>query len=151
MINELYNNYYQIAQTPDYVMIRTEIAGHARIIALDSEHNMAIQAPMFGESVGYWDGDSLVVETTNFHSLQEETSISLSNDATVLERFTRASDEQIVCEFTADDSNFYSQPWLGEVSFRKVQEGVYEFACHEGHYALSGILAGDRRVELEAE
>ncbi|MBT8146105.1 MAG: hypothetical protein KJN90_04585 [Gammaproteobacteria bacterium] len=151
MINGLYNNYYQIVQTPDYVMIRTEMVSHARIVPIGKKHRMAIQAPMFGESVGYWDGDTLVVETTNFHPLQEETSISLSHDARVQERFTRTSDDQIVYEFTIDDPDFYSQPWRGEVSFRNVPEAVYEFACHEGNYALSGILAGARRAELEAE
>jgi hypothetical protein len=151
MINGLYNNFYQIVQTPDYVMIRTEMVSHARIVPLNKQHGMATQAPMFGESVGYWDGDTLVVETTNFHPLQQETAISLSHDARVQERFTRASDEQIVYEFTVDDPNFYAQPWRGEVSFRQVPEGVYEFACHEGNYALSGILAGARRAELEEE
>jgi len=149
MINGLYNNYYQIVQTPDYVMIRTEMVSHARIVPLNKEHSMTVQSPMFGESVGYWDGDTLVVETTNFHPLQVETSISLSHGAKVQERFTRSSDDQIVYEFTIDDPDFYSQPWRGEVSFRKVPEGVYEFACHEGNYALSGILAGARRSEME--
>jgi len=151
MINGLYNNYYQIVQTPDYVVIRTEMVSHARIVPLNKQHGMATQAPMFGESVGYWDGDTLVVETTNFHALQQETAINLSHNAKVQERFTRTSDEQIVYEFTIDDPNFYSQPWRGEVSFRQVPEGVYEFACHEGNYALSGILAGARRAELEEE
>jgi len=151
MINGLYNNYYQIVQTPDYVMIRTEMVSHARIIPLNKEHRMAVQAPMFGESVGYWEGDSLVVETTNFHPLQEETAISLSHEARVQERFTRVSDEQIVYEFTVDDPRYYSQPWRGEVSFLSVAEPVYEFACHEGNYALEGILAGARRAELESE
>jgi hypothetical protein len=106
---------------------------------------------MFGESVGYWEGDTLVGETTNFHPLQEETAISLSHEAQVQERFTRVADEQIVYEFTVEDPSYYSQPWGGEVSFRRVPEPVYEFACHEGNYAMEGILAGARRAELEPQ
>lgn len=150
MINGLYNNYYQIVQSPEYVVIRTEMVSHARIIPLNKSHSMSVQAPMFGESVGYWEGDTLVVETTNFSQLQEETAISLSHEGRVLERFTRAADDQIIYEFSVDDPIYYAQPWRGEVSFRAVDAQVYEFACHEGNYALSGILAGARRQELDA-
>ena len=147
MINGLYNNNYEIVQTADYVVFRTEMISHARIVPLNSEHKMQAITPLFGESVGHWEGDSLVVETTNFSPMQEDASISLSTNARVLERFTRVSDEQILYEFTVDDPKYYSQPWRGEARFLATEDKVYEFACHEGNYALSGILTGARRQE----
>ncbi len=147
MINGLYNNNYEIVQTPDYVVLRTEMISHARIVPLNSDHKMQALTPLFGESVGFWDGDTLVVETTNFGPLQREASISLSTEAKVLERFTCVSDAQILYEFTIEDATYYSQPWHGEARFLATEDKVYEFACHEGNYALSGILAGARRQE----
>ena len=118
MINGLYNNNYEFVQTEDYIVLRTEMISHARIIPINSEHKMAALAPMFGESVAHWDGDTLVVETTNFSPMQEEAAISLtSSGQVVVERFTRVSEEQIVYEFTVDDPEYYSQPWHGELSF----------------------------------
>jgi len=151
MINGLYNNNYEFVQTEDYIVLRSEMISHARIIPINSEHKMAALAPMFGESVAHWDGDTLVVETTNFSPMQEEAAISLTSSAQVVERFTRVSEEQIVYEFTVDDPEYYSQPWHGELSFLSTPSKVYEFACHEGNYALSGILAGARRAEHDQQ
>tara|TARA_B110000858_G_scaffold115070_1_gene131508 strand:- start:24598 stop:25566 length:969 start_codon:yes stop_codon:yes gene_type:complete len=151
MINGLYNNNYEFVQTEDYMVLRTEMVSHARIIPIGSEHKMAALAPLFGESVAHWDGDTLVVETTNFSPIQEETAISLTSKARVVERFTRVSAEQIVYEFTVDDPEYYSQPWHGELSFLSTQNKVYEFACHEGNYAMSGLLAGARRAEHDQQ
>ena len=151
MINGLYNNNYEFVQTEDYIVLRTEMISHARIIPINSEHKMAALAPMFGESVAHWDGDTLVVETTNFSPMQEEAAISLTSSGQVVERFTRVSEEQIVYEFTVDDPEYYSQPWHGELSFLSTPSKVYEFACHEGNYAMSGILAGARRAEHDQQ
>jgi hypothetical protein len=151
MINGLYNNNYEIVQTRDYVVIRTEMISHARIIPLNSVHKMQSIPPLFGESIGFWDGDTLVVETTNFSPLQEEASISLSTNGRVLEKFTRVSDQQIVYEFTVEDPKYYSQAWHGEARFLATADKVYEFACHEGNYALGGILAGARRQEQDQQ
>ena len=151
MINGLYNNNYEFVQTADYIVLRTEMISHARIIPINSEHKMAALAPMFGESVAHWDGDTLVVETTNFSPMQEEAAISLTSSGKVVERFTRVSKEQIVYEFTVDDPAYYSQPWHGELSFLSTPSKVYEFACHEGNYAMSGILAGARRAEHDQQ
>jgi len=151
MINGLYNNNYEFVQTADYIVLRTEMISHARIIPINSEHKMATLAPMFGESVAHWDGDTLVVETTNFSPMQEEAAISLTSSGQVVERFTRVSEEQIVYEFTVDDPAYYSQPWHGELSFLSTPSKVYEFACHEGNYAMSGILAGARRAEHDQQ
>lgn len=151
MINGLYNNNYEFIQTKDYIVLRTEMISHARIIPIDSEHKMDALAPMFGESVAHWEGDTLVVETTNFSPMQEEAAISLTSKGKVVERLTRVSDEQIIYEFTVDDPAYYSQPWHGEVSFLSTPSKVYEFACHEGNYAMSGILAGARRAEHDQQ
>ena len=151
MINGLYNNNYEFVQTEGYIVLRTEMISHARIIPINSEHKMAALAPMFGESVAHWDGDTLVVETTNFSPMQEEAAISLTSSGQVVERFTRVSEEQIVYEFTVDDPEYYSQPWHGELSFLSTPSKVYEFACHEGNYAMSGILAGARRAEHDQQ
>ncbi|MFT4815955.1 MAG: hypothetical protein ACJA1Q_001563 [Pseudohongiellaceae bacterium] len=151
MINGLYNNNYEFVQTEDYIVLRTEMISHARIIPINSEHKMAALAPMFGESVAHWDGDTLVVETTNFSPMQEEAAISLTSSGQVVERFTRVSEEQIVYEFTVDDPEYYSQPWHGELSFLSTPSKVYEFACHEGNYAMGGILAGARRAEHDQQ
>ena len=151
MINGLYNNNYEFMQTEDYIVLRTEMISHARIIPINSEHKMAALKPMFGESVAHWDGDTLVVETTNFSSMQEEAAISVTSSGQVVERFTRVSEEQIVYEFTVDDPAYYSQSWHGELSFLSTQSKVYEFACHEGNYAMSGILAGARRAEHDQQ
>ena len=151
MINGLYNNNYEFVQTEDYMVLRTEMISHARIIPINSEHKMAALAPMFGESVAHWDGDTLVVETTNFSPMQEEAAISLTSSGQVVERFTRVSEEQIIYEFTIDDPEYYAQLWHGELSFLSTPSKVYEFACHEGNYAMSGILAGARRAEHDQQ
>jgi len=151
MINGLYNNNYEIIQTPDYVVLRSEMVSHARIVKIGQTHQMQTIKPMFGEAVGHWEGDSLVVETTNFHPLQEETSIPLSSSGRVVERFTRVSDDKILYEFSVYDPKFYAQAWHGESRFLKARGQVYEFACHEGNYALSAILGGARRQELDQE
>ena len=151
MINGLYNNNYEIIQTPGYVVLRTEMISHARIVPINSEYKMQSVTPLFGESIGYWDGDTLVVETTNFSPLQEEASTGLSTNARVQERFTRISDEQIDYEFTVEDPKYYSQAWHGIARFLATDDKVYEFACHEGNYALPGILAGARRQEHDEQ
>lgn len=151
MINGLYNNNYEIIQTPGYVVLRTEMISHARIVPINSEYKMQSVTPLFGESIGYWDGDTLVVETTNFSPLQEEASISLSTTARVQERFTRTSATQIDYEFSIEDPKYYSQVWRGVARFLATEDKVYEFACHEGNYALSGILAGARRQEHDEQ
>ena len=147
MINGLYNNNYEIFQTADHVVIRTEMVSHARIVRLGGKHPPAAVTQMFGDSIGRWDGDTLVVETTGFHPLQADSAVNLSRTGKVTERFTRISAQQLLYEFTVEDPSFYSQPWRGEMSFNASRERVFEYACHEGNYALTGILAGAREQE----
>lgn len=149
MLPVMYNNNYQFVQTDDYVMILAEMAHDARIIRLDdSEHRVAMKKWM-GDSIGYWQEDTLVVETKGFNSQQNFA--GSSSDLEVTERFTRVSDESILYQFTVVDPSTFSQPFSGELLFnsRPTQESMYEYACHEGNYALAGILAGARRLEQQ--
>jgi hypothetical protein len=152
MINGLYNNNYQIIQTSDRIVILNEMVQHARTVRLNGAHIPKNIRPLFGDSIGWWDGDTLVVETTNFsplHSMYGHPAY-LTVTGKVTERFTRYSPMQIFYEFTVDDPALYTQPWRGEVIFNKSNERIYEYACHEGNYAMLGILAGAREKERKA-
>ena len=103
-----------------------------------------------GDSVGWWDGDTLVVETVNLHPQQKSRMMaSLSDEGKIIERFTRYSYDQILNEFEVSDPVYYTESWGGEISFNATDTKLYEYACHEGNYGLSGILAGYRRQELD--
>lgn len=152
----LYNNHTQIVQTPDYVVVLAEMNHDARIIRLrDSEH-LSHNSKWLGDSIGWYEDDTLVVETTNFHPQQSFRGslrhfIYISPDATITERFTRLSDDKILYRFTVDDPKVYTQSWSGELPMNAAEDKIYEYACHEGNYALPGILAGARKEEVEAE
>jgi hypothetical protein len=149
MINGLYNNNYQIFQTADYIAIHVEMIDHARIIRLNSKHMPSTLRPLFGDSIGWWEGDTLVVETTNFNPMHSRSGnpAFLSANGKVTERFTRVSKDQMLYEFKVEDPEFYSQPWRGEVSFNASNDHLYEYACHEGNYAMTGGLSGAREEE----
>jgi hypothetical protein len=155
MLNVLYNNNYQIVQSKDSVAILVEMNHDVRIVRLtDRKHPPADVRPWMGDSVGWWEGDTLVVETTNFNpgeSLRPyfDNSILLSPNAKVTERFTRVSAKQILYQFQVDDPATYSQVWKAEMPMNSAPGPVYEYACHEGNYALPGILAGARKADKE--
>ncbi|MGM0633796.1 MAG: hypothetical protein ACQETO_11580, partial [Pseudomonadota bacterium] len=105
----------------------------------------------FGDSRGWYEGDTLVVETVNIRPLQmQQSSIPISKEGRIIERFTRHSDTEIVYQFTVEDDNLYTQPWTAELSYHTTEGPMYEYACHEGNYSVPGILAGARREEAEA-
>lgn len=150
MNNVMYNNHYQFVQTPGNVMIDVEMNHDVRIIDINGKHDDPKIRKWFGSSVGHWDGDTLVVETRNVHPIQEmRGAFPLSTEGRVIERFTRISDKEMLYEFTVDDPRYYTQPWKGEMLFTKDDQRIYEYACHEGNYALPGILAGARAEERE--
>lgn len=151
MMPMIYNNNYQIVQNRDYVVIYAEMMHDARIIRLQGQHQPAEMIKWMGDSVGYWEGDTLVVETRNMHPQQSH--FGSSPAIVITERFTRSSDSQIDYQFTMNDPAVYSQPWTAEMAMRQRPEidAIYEYACHEGNYALSGILAGARRQELDGD
>jgi hypothetical protein len=151
MNSVLYNNMYQIVQTEGYVMILVEMVHDARIIPINGEHRPEEIDQWMGDSIGFWDGDTLVVETVNLHPQQKARMMaSLSDQGKIIERFTRYSDEQILYEFEVTDPVFYTENWGGEISFNTTDTKLYEYACHEGNYALEGTLGGFRRQELDA-
>ena len=147
-----YNGNYTIVQTTDHVMIMTEMIHDARIIPIgDGPPLPGHVRPWFGASWGHWEGEVLVVETTNLNSLQTLQGISPSEEMKVTERFTRVDEETILYEFTVDDPTVYTEPWGGEVPFRRFNDLLYEYACHEGNYSFSGVLGGARYQERLAE
>ena len=148
MIPLLYNNNYQIVQTSDSVMILVEMVHDARIVRLNSKHRPSSMRTWMGDSIGRWEGDTLVVETTNFRG--DQSFRGASENLKVIERFTRASPEQIVYAFRIEDPSTFTQSWGGEVAMNATQDNIYEYACHEGNYALPGILAGAREAEKTA-
>ena len=150
----LYNNLTQIVQTGDHVMLLAEMVHDVRIVRLHAAHQEPPMNSWSGDSVGYYEDDTLVVTTTNFHPQQSLRS-SLdhrfygSSEMIVTERFTRVADDTILYQFTVEDPANYTQPWSGELPMNRTGEQMYEYACHEGNYALPGILAGARRAESE--
>lgn len=151
MLNVLYNNHYQIVQTDDYFMILVEMNQDARIIPINGEHRPPELHQWLGDSIGWWDGDTLVVETVNLHPQQAGGGqVPLSDQGKVTERFTRYSESQILYEFEVNDPVYYDQVWRGEMSFNASDDRMYEYACHEGNYGLPGILMGARREEADA-
>ena len=148
--NYFYNNNYTIVQTADHIMIMTEMVHDTRIIRLgDRERLPEHVRPWMGDSWGRWEGDTLVVETTNFYPLQTLQGIPPSENMKVIERFTRADENTINYEFTVIAPMTYTRAWGGEVPFKRLDEQVYEYACHEGNYALFNVLSGARAQERE--
>jgi hypothetical protein len=145
MLPVLYNNHYTIVQTAEEVMIQVEMVHDTRIIRLNDAHRPANMRQWMGDSIGHWDGDTLVVETTNFRP--DQTFRGATAGQKVTERFTRISPQQILYQFEVDDPAALSEPVKGEESFNATNDRVYEYACHEGNYALPGILAGARTEE----
>jgi hypothetical protein len=145
--NYFYNNNYTIVQTADHVVIMTEMINDARIIRLGEGPRLPEGVrPWMGDSWGRWEGETLVVETTNFHPLQQFRGQS-SDNLRVVERLTRVDPETILYEFTLEDPTSYTEVWGGQVPFWAFEEDVLEYACHEGNHALSGILSGARYQE----
>ena len=138
-------NYYQIVQTPQYVMIVAELLHDARIIRLDADHIPANVRPWLGDSVGRWEGDTLAVETTNFSDKTQWR--SSTKNLRVVERFTRTEENTISYRFTVIDPDTWVSPWTAEIPFKATDQRMFEYACHEGNYALANILRGARFEE----
>ncbi len=143
--NGFYNNDYQIVQTRDAVVIEVEMIHDTRIIRLNSHHRNDGLRPWMGDSIGHYEGDTLVVETTNLP--QAQNFFGSWKNLKVTEWFTRISPTRIKYKFQVDDPDTWSQPWGGEYDFSPMHGIIYEYACHEGNYALPSILAGARRQE----
>ena len=146
MLAAAYNNNYQIVQTPAYVMIFVEEIHDARIIPLDGRPHLPSNVRQWvGDSVGRWEGDTLVVDTTNFTSKTRFR--GTGENLHVIERFTRISPYTILYRFTIDDPSTFTKPWTAESTFVAVSDKIYEYACHEGNYSMVDMLRGARLEE----
>ncbi len=154
MINVLYNNHYQIVQTPTHVAITVEMIHDARIIPIGEKRDAKGFDTWLGNSVGWWEGDTLVVQTRNFHHdirvrPNMGDSYYVGENPVVTERFSRAGPEAIHYEFVVEDREAFTRPWRGEMTLTSSKEPMYEYACHEGNHALPGILGGARMDDRE--
>jgi hypothetical protein len=147
MLPLMYNNTYQIVQSKDEVAIDVEMVHDVRHIRLTGAHLPASMKVWMGDSVGHWDGDTLVVETTNMRP--EQGLRGGSPNQKVIEKFRRIGPNSLSYQFTVSDPDTYAAPFSGEVQMRTTKGQVYEYACHEGNYALTGMLAGARAEEKQ--
>ncbi len=142
-----YNNRHQIVQTPDSVMILTEMVHDARVVRMNAQHLPKKFRFWLGDSVGRWEGDTLVVDTTNF---SDKTRFRGSTeDLHVIERITRTDEKSLLYQFTIEDPATWTKPWTGEYTWPATNAKIYEYACHEANYALTDILKGARLREKE--
>jgi hypothetical protein len=141
-----YNNNIQIFQSAGYVAIVNEMIHEHRMVPLDGQPHLGQNLrPWIGDSRGHWEGDTLVVETTNFSPKMNFR--GAGPKLHVVERFTRVAADTLQYEFTVDDSTIWTKPWTAMVPMKQSSEQIYEYACHEGNYALTGILSGARAAE----
>jgi hypothetical protein len=151
MMPGFYNHNYQIFQTPGYVVISVEMIHDARIIPVDGRSHVGTGIKQWlGDSRGRWEGNTLVVETTNFRDIgarRETTVFGTTERGRVIERFTRLGPDLVDYQVTVEDPAWYTQSWTASIPMRKAQGPIYEYACHEGNYGLPNILAGRRQEE----
>ena len=146
--NYFYNNLKFIVQTPDWVMIYNEMVHDTRVIPIGGDHLPPHVKQWMGNSIGHWEDDTLVVETTNF---TDKTRFRGSGEELkVTERFTLAEDGTILYRFTVEDPSTWDRPWTGEYPWNPSQDEIFEYACHEGNYALETVLRGARLADREA-
>jgi hypothetical protein len=146
--NPFYNNYHQIFQAPGYVAILTEMMHEARVIPLDRRPHAGSGVRMWlGDSRGHWEGNTLVVETTNFND--RKLFRGATGQMKLVERFTRLDADTIEYRLTVTDPATFSAPWTLENGLHKATGALYEVDCHEGNYGLRGILSGARAQEAK--
>ena len=134
------NDIYQIVQTPEAVMILYEVIHDARIIRMDGEHLSSNVRQWLGDSIGHWDADVLVVDTTNFN--ESISSLGSTGKLHVSERFSRIGARTLLYEATIEDPGAFTKPWTIEFPFVSTAQKIFEYACHEGNYSLKNILEG---------
>jgi len=156
MMNTGFNGNYGIVQTRDFVTIQVEMNHDVRIVRMvDRAHAPSEVTRWMGDSIGWWDGDTLVVESTNFDPRGVVDSLNggfrHGPKTRVIERFTRTAKDQMLYEFTVEDADYYKQPWSGQMPMRATKGPIYEYACHEGNYSLPNALSGARYAEAHPE
>jgi hypothetical protein len=154
MMPGFYNHNYQILQTPGYVVIHVEMIHDARIIPLDGRPHLGKDIRQWlGDSRGRWEGNTLVVETTNFTPINDRNITVFSSGGVtgrVIERFTRVGADTIDYQVTLDDPTTFTTPWTAAIPMTKIEGPLFEYACHEGNYGMVGILEGHRAEEKAA-
>jgi len=154
MLPYAYNNNYRIIQAPDYVAIAIEMVHDLRIVPTDGSPHLARSIHQWlGDSRGHWEGNTLVVDTTNFNSEKRFGpffSQMADENLHVTERFTRTDADTILYQFTVDDPTIYTRPFTGELTMSRTPGPTYEYACHEGNYAMADMLAGARADEKKS-
>jgi hypothetical protein len=155
MMNTGFNANYQIVQTRDHVAIEIEMNHDVRIVRLsDRKHVPDAVRPWMGDSVGWWERDTLVVETTNFNPSTRVASLgggfTYSPRGKLIERFTRTAPDRLMYEFTVEDPAYFKQPWRAQMPMRAAKGPIYEYACHEGNYSLPNALMGARAQDRGA-
>jgi hypothetical protein len=142
-----YNDLHQIVETPDSIMILTEMVHDARIVRMNAQHLPANIRRWMGDSVGHWEGDTLVIDSTNF---TDKTRFRGSTENLhVVERLKRLDAKTLLYRFTVEDKNTWDKPWTGEMTWPLTTQPIYEYACHEGNYALGDVMRGARHQEAE--
>ena len=172
--NYFYNNLHRIVQTKDTVLIHNEMVHDARVVRMNAQHLPSHIRKWAGDSIGRWDGDTLVVDTTNFNADQIRYAVDASpgrrllfvesvgareqdrlsgpgKDLHVVERFTRVADNALLYRFTVEDPNTWERPWTGEFTWPATDQPIHEYACHEANYALENILRGARQRDAQAK
>jgi hypothetical protein len=156
MLPEPYNNNYQIVQSPGFVTIMAEMVHDVRVVPLDGRPHLPSDVHQWkGDSRGHWEGNILVIDTTNF-AYNDKSRFGVAYDGFtdqnlhVTERFTRTGPATILYRATVDDPSIYTKPWTVETTLSKRAEPIYEYACHEGNYGMFGILSGERVQEKTA-
>ena len=151
-----YQLFHGIVQTADTIALMSEEVNPLRVIHMDGQSRPDAIRTLEGHSIGHWEGDTLVVETTHYSSINPARAtmgrpMLISADARVAERFTRVSETELFYQFTVDDPVYYTEPWRGEFSFTRDEGGhIYEYTCHEGNYSMVGALRGARAQEARA-
>lgn len=148
MLPSAYNSNLQIVQGAGYVAIDTEMIHDTRVIPTDGRPHVDKNIRLwYGDSVGHWEGNTLVVDTTNF---TDQNPFEGAQNLHVVERLTRVDQDTILYQFTVEDSGMWTKPWSGELPITKIDGQLYEYACHEANYPLANTLRGARVAEAEA-
>jgi hypothetical protein len=142
-----YNDLHQIVQTPDSIMILSEMVHDARLVRMNAQHLPTSMRRWMGDSVGHWERDTLVIDTTNFTGKTRFR--GSTENLHVVERLTRLDAKTLLYRFTVEDPETWNRPWSGEMAWPATTQPIYEYACHEGNYALVDVLRGARRQEAE--
>jgi hypothetical protein len=148
-VSSFYNNNMQIVQTPGHVMLLAEMVHNVRVVRIDADFRNLGFRQWLGDSIGYYEEDTLVVITKNFSPWQIKEHL-ISENVTLTERFRRVAEDEMHYSFTIEDPELYTQAWTAEMPMTTLDEQLYEYAYHEGNYSLPAILAGARREEVDA-